>query len=54
MTGIVQLKAAESRFDAFGEGGQIARFVGPGISSLMGAAVFYALSPVDWRAKAGL
>ena len=113
MSGIVQFKAAERRFDAYGEGGQIARLVGPEISSSMGAGiakfdgcsiawtvlydelivtlegnfrlcvgetvydcapgdvlwvpaitplryegegatVFYALSPVDWRARAGL
>jgi ethanolamine utilization protein EutQ len=113
MAGVVQFNAAGRSFEAYGEGGQIARLVGPEISSSMGAGVarfdgcsiawtvlydelivtlegrfrlrvgetvhdcapgdvlwipahtplhyegegatvFYALSPVDWRAKAGL
>ncbi len=113
MTQVLQFKATDRRFEAYGEGGQIARLVGPEVSSSMGAGVakfdgcsiawtvlydelivtlsgnfrlrvgdvvhdcapgdvlwvpaqtalhyegtgatvFYALSPVDWRAKAGL
>lgn len=113
MSGIVQFKATERHFEPYGEGAQIARLVGPEISSSMGAGVakfdgcsiawtvlydelivtlegnfrlrvgdvaydcyagdvlwvpahtplhyegdgatvFYALSPVDWRTRAGL